>query len=262
MPIDFHFLGGSAGGARGVVVEERGRLGEDGVRKRREVVRARHPVAMWRFVPEPHEERTFLVAAVAHPVDRQIRDDVADVALAANRAVRRTQVGVVVVALSGQHFPGIEPNGFALEVPLSKRRSLIAGRLQHPRKRGLRGVELIDVVEHPVGVAVFSGDDHRAGWSAYGVGHQRAIEANSFCRDPVDVRRLVQNRAVGPDGLIGVIVRDDQQNVGCRRGGRLVAGDACEEARQEERTRGSIHRRRRLRRLRRRRCAWRRSRWA
>ena len=78
----------------------------------------------------------------------------------------------------------------------------------------LRTVEGIPVVAHAVEVAVFSCEQNCPAGRADGVGDEAVFEQRPLFRQPVDVRRADERAAVAADGLLGVVVRHDEEDVG------------------------------------------------
>ena len=220
----------------GVVVEQSSRLRVDAVLVETEVLDVRLPLAVRRLVLE-HEHEGLRLVALAHPVEREVGDDVGDVTLHLHHALGVLHRRVVVDALAGQHLPEVEAGGITDEVPLADDGGLVAGLLQQLREGELRAVEDgVRVVEEAVEVRVFAGQDDGAARTADGIGDQSAIEAHTFLGKAVDVRGLVQltGVTVGADRLIGVVIGEDEHDVGLLgRSGGQEAADQTEEKCQE-----------------------------
>ena len=125
-----------------------------------------------------------------------------------------SHVRVVVRTLPGQHFPSVESGRGCLQVPLAEYRRLVPGRLQELRKRLLGSVEPQSVVENSVQMAVLAGQDHGPARSANRVRHQSPVEPHPLSGDPIQVGRVVDHRAVCAERLIGMIVRENEEDVG------------------------------------------------
>ena len=65
-------------------------------------------------------------------------------------------------------------------------------------------------------MAVLAGEHRGAAGPADRVGHEAAVEPHPLPGQPVDVRRLDQPArvAVGADGLVGMVVGEDEDDVG------------------------------------------------
>jgi hypothetical protein len=102
-------------------------------------------------------------------------------------------------------------------VPLADDRGLVVGGLKHFREGRLRTVEpAVGVVVEAVEVVVLAGQDARPAGAADGVRDQAAVEPDALLADPVDVRGVdeLPRVAVGADRLVGVVVGEDQDDVG------------------------------------------------
>src|SRR6185312_13633714 len=115
--------------------------------------------------------------------------------------------------------PVIEAGGITDKVPFADDSGLIAGFLQQLWEGGLRTVEAaVGVVVEAVGVRILAGDERGPARAADRIANHAAIEANSVLTDAIDIRRVEQlaGVAVGTDGLVGVIVGEDDDDVGGR----------------------------------------------
>ena len=207
------------------VVEQRRRGGERHAVVQGEVGQRRFPTAVRGLVADHQHERLGRVAAVPEPAEGVVGDDVGDVPRLGDLAVGGEEPQVVIPALAGQHFPVVEPGRPADQVPLADDGRLVAGRLEQFGERRLAAVEDVLLVGvEAVDVAVGAGEDGRPGRAAEGVGGQAAVEPHAAGGDAVDVRRPVDDRPVGPDGLVAVVVAEDEQDVRPGRGGRWQRG--------------------------------------
>ncbi len=174
----------------------------------------RLPVPVGRLVVEHEQERPRRVPPGLEEIDGHVREDVGDVAGMALRAVFADQVGIVVIALPGEDRPVVEARRVALEVPLADKGRLVARRPQELGKGRLASVEGDGVVADPVEVTVFPGQDDRPARGADAVRAEAVLEADALAGDPVDPRRPVESAPVAADGLGGVVVGHDEQDVG------------------------------------------------
>ena len=152
---------------------------------------------MRRLVLAHQQERLRGIAPVLQPIERKIGDQIGDVSFTPVLAGGGEEVGVVVIALAGQHFPMIETGGVRLQMPLADNGGLVAGGLQQLGHCLLRSVKRLPVVEQSIQVAVLAGQHHGAAGSADGIGHQAIVEAHAFAPDAVDIRRMVQAASIG-----------------------------------------------------------------
>ena len=104
------------------------------------------------------EQREGLVGvAPAQPVDREVGDQVRDVACMLDALSHFDEQGVVIGPLAGQDFPIVEAGGLGLEVPLADHGCLVTRLSQQLGKGLLRAVEGISVAALAVDVAVLAG---------------------------------------------------------------------------------------------------------
>ena len=84
-------------------------------------------------------------------------------------------------------------------------------------------------------MAVFAGEDHRPAWPANAIGTKRILKQYSFLGDPVNVRRVVDLGSVGANGMTGMIIREDKNdvgslgNLGLEEGDEKQAKDKCKD---------------------------------
>ncbi len=97
-------------------------------------------------------------------------------------------------------------------------RGLVASLLEELGEGDLGAVEAtVVIVVEAVEVRIFAGEDAGATGPAEGIRRQATVEAHAFGGDAVDVGGFVQAGAVGADGLVGVVVAEDEDNVRRRR---------------------------------------------
>src|ERR1035437_5616408 len=225
----FHGDGGDAARAPFVVVEEVVGLGDVAVSEEILVFGGRLPGAVRRLVMAHGEERLLRVA-LFEPVEREIADQVGAVAgilLAPGAGEER---GIVINALAGENVPVVEAGGLARQVPLADHRRLVTCALEFLGDVIALGVERVVQRVDAVLVAVLPGKNRGAAGRADGIGAEAVGEANARARDAVDIGRLVDAAAIGGDGVGGVIVRHDVENVGL--GTAFCQGGGAEQAKQ------------------------------
>ena len=220
-----------------IIVEQRRGLGIHAVLVEAQVAQRRRPFAVRRLVLAHQHERLRLVP-VLEPLQRDIADDVGHIARHRDLLAHFDHRRVIIDALARENLPKIKARWIGAEMPLADDRRLVAGLLEQLGKRLLRAVERgVRVVGKPVQVAVFSGEDGRARRAADRVGHETAVKAHALFREAVDVRGIEQlaRVAVGADGLVGVIVGKNKDDVRRFRGaGGTCEGGNREKAKQEE----------------------------
>ena len=96
---------------------------------------------------------------------------------------------------------------------------LIAGGLQQLGDVLPRRIEAVGQRLDAGDVAVLAGEDHAAAGRADGVRAEAVVEAHALLGDAVDVGRLVDLAAIGADGVRGMVVRHDVQDVRTLRAG-------------------------------------------
>ena len=190
------------------------------------------PVTVRGLVMHHQHEGLILVAFVLEPVQGPLGNHVRHVApFVVRLAFGGDEVRVVVLPLSGQHFPVVEALHHAGEVDLADHHGLVAVLLQDFLKLLLVMVEAVTVGVFAVHVTVLAGQQRGATGSADRVPHVATIEANAVAGDAIDVGggvERLQASTVGSDGLVGVIVAEDPDDVGSAGGRRQVSQRQCQ----------------------------------
>src|SRR5262249_23134844 len=145
-------------------------------------------------------------------IDGKVGDEVGDVAGMFLAFTHLDQDGIVIEPLAGKDVPVVEAGGVAAEVPFADHAGVIAGGLEVLGERRLAAVEAVEDGD-AVHVGIFAGEDGRPAGGADGIGDQATVEAHPLPGDAVDLRCLVDFAAVGADGVGGVIVGHDVQDV-------------------------------------------------
>ena len=99
-------------------------------------------------------------------------------------------------------------------MPLSDYGRLIASLLQQLGEGLLVSVEALPVGHEAVEVAVFAGLNDGPARSANAVRHIASVEQHSFLRDPIHIRSRHSRGIVGTEGLLAVIVGENEDDVG------------------------------------------------
>ena len=134
-------------------------------------------------------------------------------------AIRILEHGRIVVgALANQYLRVVVSlrSHVLAEVPLADHRGGVASLAQKLGKGLLGTVELVAVHKETVGVRVLACLDRGPHGTADGVGHVALLEEHAIPGQRIDVGRggvLLEPGIVGPDRLVGVVVREDEQNV-------------------------------------------------
>ena len=220
--------------ARRVVVPECHRFRDALTGKVRRMFIVGLPRAMRRLVMH-HEKERLVAWTVREKPEGAIGYDVGGItARVALLARRRIEHRIEVRALPRQNFPPVETHRIATQVPFADHPGVVATLLQQSRNRHAVAVEAIED-RHAVDVRVLSSQDCRTTGRADRVGRKHARKQRSFAGDAVDIWSLVHARSIRTDGVRGVIVRHDVQNVRtrgvrtraiCRRANALRASRA------------------------------------
>src|SRR6185436_2944795 len=101
---------------------------------------------------------------------------------------------------------------------LADQAGAVAGRLEQLRQRRLGAVDVVEDGD-AVLVRVEAGQGCRPARRADRVGDEEVAEQHALAREPVDLRRLVDARAVGGDRVRRVVVGHDEDDVRACGGG-------------------------------------------
>ena len=231
-----HVLVADRVGAIGVVIEQRVRLGVDTSLVPPEVREIGRPFAV-RGLLLAHQQEGLGLVALGQPAEGDVGGDIRHVTRSLHDAGGRLHGRVVIDTLPQEDLPEVETGRVGVEVPLADHRGLVTGGLQEFRERRLGPVEDgVGVVVETVPVGILAGQDHRAARAADGVRDQRPVEAHAFPGDPVDIRGLDEFPlvAVGADGLVGMVIGVDEDDVRASRfGGGQEAADQTEKGCQD-----------------------------
>ena len=204
----------------GIVVKQGLRFGELPIPVPAKVFQIGRPLAMRRLMLA-HQQEGFGFVTLLEPVERQISDNVRDIASRFYLFSHSNHRRVIVNPLAGKNLPKIKTRGIADKMPFADHRRLVPGLLQQFWHRLLGTIETAaGIVVKAIHVAVFAGQHTSAAWPADRVGNQGAIKNHPLAGQPVDVRRLVElpGVAICANGLISMIVRKDKKNIGLARG--------------------------------------------
>ncbi len=146
-------------------------------------------------------------------IQSQVGSDFHRIALDAPSPLGGTVVGIVVATLPGVDHPFVESGGIAFEVPFAINRGGVARALQEFREGDLAAIEHDAVAKEAIDMAVFSGQDAGPARAADGIGAEIIPEKSPLAGDPVDIRRLVDFRAISANGLVGVIVGEKKNDI-------------------------------------------------
>jgi len=124
---------------------------------------------------------------------------------------------VIINALAREDVPVVKAGRVGFQMPFADHRGLVPGLLEQLGEGGLGAVKTaVVIVVKAVDVAVRAGDERGAAGAAQRIVHQETVKPHAFPRQPVNVRGLneVARFAIGADRLPGVVIREDEQDVG------------------------------------------------
>ena len=207
---------GQRGRPRRRVVEQRFWLGELSVPELRPVAVVGRPFPVGSLVMQHEEERP-----VGRPrpdeLDAEVAGDVGAVPLDRDRAPGHEKARVPVVPLAGQHDPAVEAGGIGAEVPLADQARVVAAGAQLLGDRVTGAVEGVED-RNTVGVRILPRQERRPAGRADRVGDERVGELGTVRGEPIEMRGGVDLRAVAGDRMLGMVVGEDEDDVGTPRG--------------------------------------------
>ena len=110
-------------------------------------------------------------------------------------------------------------------MPFANPGSLVTGGRKFFDKCILGAVEaIVHIVAKAILMTVLTGQYHGAAGSANGIGDIGTIKTHTFSCYPVDGRRLHQLTAISTDGLVSMVVGNNQQNIGSFRRWQIGLG--------------------------------------
>ena len=176
-----------------------------------------------------HEEEGFgFVALFVEPIESKVGDGVGGVeavflddVLGPGPVAHGAEFGVVVFSLAGEDAVVVEVGGFDLEVPFADHGGVVSGFAEFDREHLFAGFDFAGEVVGTVDVVVLAGESTGAGGGADRVGAEGVFEEHALVGEAVDVGGggdLGEAAAVGADGVGGVVVGHDVEDVGRLRG--------------------------------------------
>ena len=124
--------------------------------------------------------------------------------------------GWIIIPLPRQHRPVVETLRGALEVSLAVESGLVAGLLQQLGKCLLVPVKAVAVVHEAVLMAVLTTENGRAAGATNRIGAEAIAHHHALGSELIDGGSRVdalEPAVVGTDGVRGVIIREDEQDV-------------------------------------------------
>ena len=220
------FVFGERGGAGGVVVKQGRRLGNHPVFEQGLVALVGFPRAVGSLLVQ-HKEERFVGRARFQEFDPEIAGDVGAVPFDVESTVRGEEGGIPILTLAGEHDPAVKSGRVAAEVPFADHAGVVAPGLQ-VFGDGVAGA--VETVEHrdPIEMRILTRQQGGAAGRADGVGNERISEARTAAGEAIEVRGGVDLRTVGRDRILGVIVRENEEDIRAGGGGgeRGEAGNA------------------------------------
>ena len=175
------------------------------------------------------------VTFLLEPLEAEVGDDIGCVADALDFLSIPFHPWVVIGTLAVQNLITIESGWVGLEVPLSDQGGLVSNLAQKLREGDLRAVEDASVGHLSVVEGVLAprgsppGTGRRSNWS-----RSSALESHAFLCDPVQVGGLDQFRPVGADGMRGMVIREDEQNIGLLGGSFHLRANPLSKSRRQD----------------------------
>ena len=201
--------------APGVIVEQRRRLGIAAIVVVAQVADRGQPLAV-RCLVLAHEQERLGFVAFLQPIEGKLGDDVGGVTLVFHVLAVVDHGGVVVDPLPRQDVPLVEAGRVGDQVPLAENGRLVTGRAEQLGEGRLRTVEAaVGVVVKTIQVGVLTGQDRCAAGTADRVRHDAPVKTHPLPGQAIDVRRVDQPAriVVGTDGLVGMVVAEDEDDV-------------------------------------------------
>ncbi len=214
------------GGAGRVVVPEGLGLGDDLVLEQGLVPFIGLPGAVGGFLVE-HEEERLVLGPRLQELDPEVRGDGGAVPFDREPVPRDEELRIPVGSLARQDDPAVEAGRVGAEVPLADHPGVISRRLKVFGDVVAGAVEPVED-RHAVLVRILAGQEGGAAGGADGVGDEGVGEAGSFVGQAVEVWRLVDLGAVGRDGVLRVVVGEEEEDVRAGRRVGAVGGERTE----------------------------------
>lgn len=187
---------------------------------------------MRRLVLAHKNEGLGFVEVFVQPLQGAVGDNVGAIAgIAFARAVHLQKIRIIVTPLAGQNFPIVKAGGIGRKMPLADESRLITAPPHDFGKGRLRTVKALPVSAKAVQMTVLSRQDAGAGRAANRIGAEGIEKNRALFGQTIYVRRLINFRAVGANGLHRVIIRENENNVGTVGGQR---GKTCRKRRQQQ----------------------------
>ena len=121
---------------------------------------------------------------------------------------------VVVGTLTVKDFIAIESRRVGFQVPLSDQGGAVTGLAQEFGEGHLRAVEDVTIGHLPIVEGMPTRKYDRPGRGANRIGDVAALEGHSLLGDAVEVGGLDQFRPIGAYGMGGMIIGEDEEDVG------------------------------------------------
>ena len=122
---------------------------------------------------------------------------------------------VIVGTLTVKDFIAVESRRVRLKMPLSDQGGAVTGLAQEFWEGHLRAVEGVTIGHLPIVEGMPTRKYDRPGRGANRIGGVAAFEGHSLLGDAVEVGSLNQFRPIGTYGMGGMIIGEDEENVGC-----------------------------------------------
>ena len=197
---------------RFVVIPQRRWFRKLAIGKEGFVLQIRIPLAMRCFVVE-HQEEGLVFGSGLEELDPELGCDLRTVPFDGEFFAWNKKLGVPVGSLTGQDDPTIESSRVASQMPLADHPGVVASGLQM----------LGDVVPCPIEavedrdsvlVGVLPGQKRRAARGADGIGDKRIQKPSPLSRQSIQMWGSVDLGPIRRDRSLGMVVREDEKDVG------------------------------------------------
>ena len=174
-----------------------------------------HPIAVLGLMMHQQAERFLRITPRTQPIETLVGNKVGYVPFGTHRIARLAdKIGIVVIALSGNDLPMVEPGGQTFEMPFADDSRFVSGLLQQLGESLLRIVKDAGrVVVKTVFVGMLARKHTGAAGTAQGIGDETVGETHALDGDAVEIGRRSVTRIVTAHHLRRMVVGHDIEDV-------------------------------------------------
>ena len=162
-----------------------------------------------------HEKEGLVLRSRLQELDTQLRRDFRAMSFDGELLALDKETRVPIHTLTAKHDPAVKAGRIGAEMPFADHSRVVAGSLQVLGDIVSRTIEAVEY-GHAVEVRVLTSEQSGAARGADGIDDEGIDEARSALSQSIDIRRLVHLRTVGRDGMLRVVVREDEEDVRLR----------------------------------------------